>query len=215
MIFRVYIIRQSELKSFSDNEMISDVAIDVAQKMMEKQPPRLKGLQDPILGQTMSFRHFQSQPFGQILHDGVAHWVVISTLNCKSGEIMLMNSLFKGRVSVHIKKQICFITNSKEREIKIKVAGVQQQTNGIDCGLYAIAFINYMLHNKEYPFGVKFDQSKMRHHLLRSISCNSLQSFPVREVVQKKEIIKKIFKLKLYCTCRMYWVPSDESMSAR
>ena len=64
MIFRVYIIRQSELKSFSDNEMISDVAIDVAQKMMEKQHPRLKGLQDPILGQTMSFRHFQSQPFG-------------------------------------------------------------------------------------------------------------------------------------------------------
>ena len=131
-------ITQSELKSLSDNEMISDVVIDVAQKMMAKRHPWLKGLLDPILGQTKSFKRFQLQPFVQILHDGVAHWVVISTFNCKPGEIMLMNSLFKGRVSVHIKKQICFIMNSKEREIKIKVAGVQLQTNGIDCGLYAI-----------------------------------------------------------------------------
>ena len=131
-------ITQSELKSLSDNEMISDVVIDVAQKMMAKRHPWLKGLLDPILGQTKSFRRFQLQPFAQILHDGVTHWVVISTFNCKPGEIMLMNSLFKGRVSVHIKKQICFIMNSKEREIKIKVAGLQLQTTGIDCGLYAI-----------------------------------------------------------------------------
>ena len=120
-------ITQSELKSLLDNEMISDVVINVAEKMMAKQHPWLKGLQDPILGQTMSFRQFQSQPFVQILHNGVAHRVAISTFNCKPGEIMLMDSLFKGRVSVHIKKQICFIMNSKEREIKIKVAGVQQQ----------------------------------------------------------------------------------------
>ena len=120
-------ITQSELKSLSDNEMISDVVINVAQKMMAKRHPCLKGLQDPILGQTMSFRRFQSQTFVQIFHDGVAHWVAISTFNFKPGEIMLMDSLFKGRVSVHIKKQICFIMNSKEREIKIKVAGVQQQ----------------------------------------------------------------------------------------
>ena len=142
-------ITQSELKSLSDNEMISDVVINVAQKMMANRHPWLKGLQDPILGQTMSFRRFQSQPFVQILYDGVAHWVAISTFNCKPGEIILMDSLFKGRVSVHIKKQICFIMNSKEREIRIKVAGVQQQTNGISCGLYAIAFIKYILHNKE------------------------------------------------------------------
>ena len=174
--------------------------------MMAKQHHWLKGFQNSIIG---------LQLFVQILHYGGAHWVAISTFNCKSGKIMLMDSLFKGRVSVHIKNWICFIMNSKEKEIRIKVAGVQQQTNGIGCGLYAIAFINYILHNKEYPFGVKFDQSKMRHHLLRSFSFNSLQSFPFREIAQRKEIIKKIFKLKLYCTCRMYWVPSDKSISAR
>ena len=88
--------------------------------------------------------------------------------NCKPGKIMLIDILFKGRVSVHIKKRICFIINSEEREIKLKVAGVQQQTNDTDCGLYAIAFINHILHYKEYLYDVKFNQSKMCHHLLRS-----------------------------------------------
>ena len=37
-------ITQSELKSLSDNEMIFDVVINVAQKMMAKRYPWLKGL---------------------------------------------------------------------------------------------------------------------------------------------------------------------------
>ena len=94
--------------------------------------------------------------------------VAISMFNCKPGKIMLIDILFKGRVSVHIKKRICFIMNSEEREIKLKVAGVRQQTNDTDCGLYAIAFINHILHYKEYLYDVKFNQSKMCHHLLRS-----------------------------------------------
>ena len=53
----------------------------------------------------------------------------------KAWQNYVNGSLFKEKVSVHIKKQMCF--NSKEREIKMKIAGVQQQTNGIDCDLYA------------------------------------------------------------------------------
>lgn len=79
---------------------------------------------------------------------------------------MLIDILFKGRVSVHIKKRICFIMNSEEREIK--VAGGQQQTNDTDCGLYAIAFMNHILHYNEYLYDVKFNQSKMCQYLLRS-----------------------------------------------
>lgn len=40
-----------------------------------------------------------------------------------------MDGLFKGRVTAYIKNQICFIVNSKEREIKIMVVGAQQQAN--------------------------------------------------------------------------------------
>ena len=37
-------VRQNELKSLSDNEMTSDVIINVAQQMMAKHHPWLKGL---------------------------------------------------------------------------------------------------------------------------------------------------------------------------
>ena len=37
---------------------------------------------------------------------------------------------------------MCF--NSKEREIKMKIAAVKQQTNEIDCDLYAKASIKYI-----------------------------------------------------------------------
>ena len=44
-------VKQS--KSLSDNEMISDVIINVAQQMMARQHFWLKGRQDPLLGQTV------------------------------------------------------------------------------------------------------------------------------------------------------------------
>ena len=34
--------------------------------------------------------------------------------------------------------------------IKAAVLQLQQQTNGIDCGLYALAFIVYLLENNKY-----------------------------------------------------------------
>ena len=65
-------ITQSELKSLSDNEMISDVVINVAQKMMTKRHPWLKGLQDLILGQTclldVSNRNLLFKFFTMVLH---------------------------------------------------------------------------------------------------------------------------------------------------
>ena len=63
--------------------MICDVIINVTQQMMAKQHPWLQGLQYSILGQTMSFSLFQLK----LLHNGVAHWVVISTFKCKPREI--------------------------------------------------------------------------------------------------------------------------------
>lgn len=38
------------IKSLSDNEMISDVVINVTQKMMARWHPWLKSLEDPIVG---------------------------------------------------------------------------------------------------------------------------------------------------------------------
>ena len=61
------------------------------------------------------------------------------------GEINLMDSLFKRRVSDHLKQQISALLNCRNKNIKINLIPVQQQTNGVDCSLFVLAFCSEIL----------------------------------------------------------------------
>ncbi len=127
-----------------------------------------------------------------------------------------MDSLFSGRLSDKVKQQICAIMHSSMSELKVQVISVQQQKNGVDCCVFALAFITYIMQTERYPKAVVFDQRKMRHHLLRSLAANRLESFPEHE--QSKEVRRcheKVITLPLYCNCRMCWIPSDRHAFGR
>ena len=80
------------------------------------------GLQDPILGRTLGYDIHRSEPFVQVLHDGMQHWECVSTINRKPDETILMDSLFgRGLVSVATKRQICSILHCQEKNLVIKV----------------------------------------------------------------------------------------------
>ena len=83
-----------------------------------------------------------------MLHDGSLHWIAISTSNCKEVEVFLMDSMFRGREAHQTKRQICSILNSDKKELKIVALSPQQQTSAIDCGVFAQAFIHYILSEK-------------------------------------------------------------------
>ena len=109
--------------------------------------------------QALNFVIYQTTPFVQVLHDGSLRWIAISSDNCKEREVLLMDSMFRGQVAHQTKRQICSILNSAEKELRIVVLPVQQQSNAIDCGVFALAFIHYILSEKETL------QSKFRHFL--------------------------------------------------
>ena len=96
-----------DLSDLLHNRMLNDNIIQTFQQMLKIQYPDANGLQDPVLGQALSFAVYQTTPFVQVLHDGSLHWVAISTYNCKEGEIFLMDSMFRGRVAHKTKRQIC------------------------------------------------------------------------------------------------------------
>ena len=127
--------------------------------------------------QALSFAVYQTTPFVQVLHDGSLHWIAISTYNCKEGEIFLMDSMFRGRVAHQTKRQICSILNSDNKESKIVALPVQQQSNALDCGVFALAFIHYILSEKKSPIEVNFDTFKTRRHLLHCLVENELSQF--------------------------------------
>ena len=58
-----YSLGYSDLKGISDNRMLSGNVVNAFQKIMEKQFPEANGLQDPILGQTLSFKLQKNKPF--------------------------------------------------------------------------------------------------------------------------------------------------------
>ena len=112
--------------------MLDDNIINPVQKMLKKQCSQANGLQDPVLGQTLNVNVNRNLPFVQVLHDGRIHWIEVSTFNCNEGEMNLMDSLFKGRVPDHSKQQLSALLKCRNKNIKINVLPVQQQTNGAD-----------------------------------------------------------------------------------
>ena len=144
----------SNLKDISDSHMLSSNVVNVFQKLMEKQFPEANALQDPILGQTLSFKVQKNKPFVQVLHDGKLNWIAISGYGCNEDEVCYIYSLFKARIADHTKQQICAILNCDLKHVKIKVFSVQQQSNGVDCGVFALAFCFHILSEKADPVGI-------------------------------------------------------------
>ena len=74
--------------------MLNDTVIQFFQSLFDG----INGLQDPLLGQRLSFKVARN-PFIQILHDERCHWVTVSTFGCDPGEINYYDSLFKGKIT--------------------------------------------------------------------------------------------------------------------
>ena len=142
--------------------MLNDNIIQTFQQMLKIQYPDGNGLQDQVLGQALNFAVYQTTPFVQVLHDGSLHWIAISTYKCKEREVFLMDSIFRGWVAHQTKRQIYSNLNSDKKELKTVALPVQQQSNTIDCGVFTLAFIHYILSEKKTPVEVNFDTSKMR-----------------------------------------------------
>ena len=91
--------------------------------------------------------------------------------------------------------------------IQVTILPVQQQIGGVDCGLFAIAFLQFIILCKQNPMRVSFEPSRVRNHILKCLKTNHLEMFPQTE--HSKKIFKeKVIKLKLYCTYRKIWVES-------
>ena len=65
--------------------------IHAAQVLLKNQAPMVGGLQEPSKGHVCSCDIKQGE-FVQILHDGHGHWLMVSTVGAKNGEIHIYNS---------------------------------------------------------------------------------------------------------------------------
>ena len=113
----------------------------------------------------------------------------------------------KGKVIESVKNQICCITRFKGKNIKIDVVPVQQQQNGFDCGVYAIAFMVSLI-NKEDLTSITFDEKKSRDHFYDCYKQGRLIPFPSAKENVKRNTAKSI-SFQLFCSCRMSWTKQN------
>ena len=123
-----------------------------------------------------------------------------------------MDSIFRGKINHYVQRQICSITHSSMDTSKATVLPLEQQKNDIDCGLYALVFIVYLLENNKYPTEVSFDQNKMQNHLLKSSESSQISGFTISSSKKVKRNKKKEMPMELFCSCRMIWVESDNTI---
>ena len=70
------------------------------------------------------------------------HWILASTVNCQPGTVKLYDSLRQHipRPSHKLKEQLCHMTYVTDGDIlHLEWEDVTQQSNGIDCRIFAIA----------------------------------------------------------------------------
>ena len=118
-------ISPSCISLIRNGQWLNDAIINAAQQLMkdDKYLLPVEGLQNPILGQTLSFE-VQTGEFVQILHSGGNHWITISTVGTEHAHVRVYDSL-RGLLPDDTKKQIASLLFSQESEIILEYANNQ------------------------------------------------------------------------------------------
>ena len=106
-------------------------------------------------------------------------------------------------MNTHVRDQIAdFLYIPSAPEIHVDIQPVQQQTNGTNCGVFAIAYA-VDLANDQDPTKIRYDEGKMREHLYDCLQVERLKPFPRKEgyhYCARREIKRK--NIDIFCVCR-------------
>ena len=128
----------------------------------------------------------------------------------KDNNIFVFDSLGNERPDNNIltdslKLQLASVYGGAKQSLQITVPDTHRQSNGVDCGLYAIAhLVEFCLHERPMP-NVIFDTAKMRPHLLHCLENQQLSEFPKTNKLlnTRKKRDAKVFNIQLYCICAL------------
>ena len=148
--------------------------IQQAQVLLQLENAAIDGFQRPTLGRVRNFDVVSSE-FVQILHTGNSHWVCISSVGCLPGHVNLYDSLYDSVLRQEIEEQANDLLGGRLEALN--PMPVQQQRNGSDCGVFAIAFSTCLVFGEDPTF-VNFDMLKMRPHLTACLRNGRMSLFP-------------------------------------
>lgn len=141
--------------------------IQQAHVLLQLENPAIAGFQRPTLGPVRNF---------DVVSGESVHWVCVSSIGCVPGYVNLFDSLYHDSVlSQEVEEQTNDFLGG--RLIALDPKPVQQQTNGSDCGVFAIAFATCLVFGVDPTF-INFDTQGMRAHLATCLRNGRISLFP-------------------------------------
>ena len=196
----------SEKKILESGGWLSAPIVNASQVILAKQFKRTSGLQDVSGSLTMNF-FIEKDKFIQILHEPRGHWLTISNIGAKNSEVFVYDSMYTS-CSSSVQQQIASMLKAEKPDIELHFVDVHMQSGGSDCGAFAIAYATALCLGKQ-PGKFVFDQTAMRHHLLKCLEAQHFTMFPVRSERRQSIRIRSKQVIKLYCKCRMPDIPGE------
>ena len=111
--------------------------MDKGQALLKAHYPHINGLQSVILAEKYALIP-QPEEFLQILNVRGNHWILLSTIGCPPATVNVYHSLH-GHLLPPAQRVVADLLQCKEANITIRYMDVQWQSNGYDCGLFALA----------------------------------------------------------------------------
>ena len=195
----------------SSCEWMNDRIIDAAMTLIKKQFPYIWGLESCLNASTSHGFSRAHGSFIQILNrdpkGGGSHWLTLSNMKLKTkSEIKIFDSGFTS-ISFRVQEAICHLTKKdtppkKSDKIHLKFMDVAFQTNGNDCGLYAIANAIAEASGID-PCTQDYNTELMRGHLMTCLEKQYLMPFPCNTRIPTHTGIKYSAFMKVFCSCRM------------
>ncbi len=179
-----------------EEEWINDNHVAVSQILLKQQFPQLGGL-DFTLKQETRLKPLLPNSL-QVIHLDNNHWAAASTVNCKTEDIILYDSIYCS-VNSKTKLLLARLVNTSKPAFSVQVANVTKQSGSSACGLFAIAYITDIAFGRN-PEQHVFKQSEMRGHLYKCIEQQKMDPFPTSR--GKRVAIHKPVQVEVHCYCR-------------
>ena len=173
--------------------------------LLQYQFPDLEGFQSCTLAVQLDFERHQKL-FIQIInrspHTKGTHWLTVSNINCMEDEVGIYDSAFDD-LPHNEQLVVSSLAKTEKKILKAKFSNVYMQTNGNDCGLYAIANATALAFGRD-PSKEQYIPNKLREHLIQCLENKEMRPFPTAKGTSKRrKAIKKTENLQLYCVCKM------------
>lgn len=176
---------------------LTDDHIDRAMRLLRKEKTGIAGFQDSCLGVIGKYKTHSSN-FIQIHNSAGQHWIMITSVNCRSGLVRVFDSKYR-HLSQCTVKALKTLTGASGKYLTVEMPEYQCQNNDNDCGLFSIASAVAVTRGYD-PSTLNFKQSSMRHHLMSCFDRNQMELFPF-ETKNVKRLKRSIVNISICSAC--------------